>query len=207
MQKNLIIILTLLAASISCQQQSTTKGCLYWSKTRGVCTACYRRLRVPKGRCGPLLPFADYCLIHTGSPGAKSRCGLCRPGYGITTRGACAPLDIFDCVQGEFKHQGKGFCVACGSGNVPSEDGSSYIPAPERFLNCLWGGRDPASGALYCARCSPNYLKYDTDRCARQKYPRKGCLEIQEEGLKCLSCDVFAGYSMQKDGSCKFVKR
>ena len=200
MLKNLFI-LAILAASINCQQR-TVKGCLRWTKETKSCTACYRR-QVSTGGCGPLLPVTDTCLVHTESIGQQLKCELCRKGYGLTKQGGCAPLNIFNCVSGLFVTPTKKGCLYCGNGEYPSQDGSVCAPSTTPTPNCLWG----TAGHLkpFCARCVPNYVANEKNQCERQVPSTQGCLRIFSG--ECYACDVFAGYSMQKNGSCKFVQQ
>ena len=174
MLKNLVTI-ALIAACISCQQK-TIKGCVHFEKSSNACQACYRRLRTADGGCGALLTPSDTCLIHRERPGRPVICDLCRPGYGTTIWGTCAPLEIFDCLAGRFNPQsGKISCIVCGNGNFPSKDQTRCLLPTKPVPNCLWGGRSEFD--TFCSRCEPNYVTSEEDRlkCVPQTAATKGC--------------------------------
>ena len=125
MFKNLVII-ALLAASISCQQR-TIKGCFSFNKDTNTCTACYRRMITSSGGCGPLLPETDPCSLYGGGAGQAKNCMICKQGYGLSPRvnNPCIPQAIFGCRYTlNFGYNGIK-CEFCGAGLYPTPDLSS----------------------------------------------------------------------------------
>ena len=200
--RSTLLLLALLAASAVAQQR-LIKGCLTWSGT--TCNACYQRQVTSKG-CGPLLPVTNTCLIHGEQPGQKTKCLLCKPGYGITNQGSCAPNTVFGCVFGGITPQGTSTCIGCGSGQYPTPEATQCAPlATGGIDNCLWGGR--SGSQLECLRCNPGFgIVAGQQACVALNAGTTGCW-IQSTPGACQVCDVIAGYSMQKNGQCKFIKK
>ena len=203
------ILITLFFASATFQQQQQVKGCLLWDSNKGTCRLCYRRQIGTKG-WGPLLPVTDTCLIHTEQAGQKTQCVLCRPGYGVTTQGQCALLGIFNCIDGAYTgpiHAQKPACRDCGNGQYPTAEGTCAPLATGGIANCLWGGRRGLNSFL-CIRCNPGYVLADGNfSCVAVTAATTGCWVLKDGGKTCGICDALAGYSMQKNGRCKFIKK
>ena len=202
-----LVILGLLAASISCQQR-TIKGCIFWNKYQNSCSQCYRRKKTASGGCGPLLPVNDTCLIHDERPGHPTDCALCRKGYGLSNNAQqqCVPLPIFGCIGGlNFGADGIE-CYVCGVGLYPTQDRSQCAPIANPIPNCLWGGLDRKKASAICTRCVPGYVLNYSRQCVAQTASNTGCVYQDSDDI-CRECDVYGGYSMQKNGKCKFVSQ
>ena len=196
-------LIALLAASATLQQQLQIKGCLNWQKFG--CVACYERQQTTKG-CGPLLPVTDTCLIHGEQPGQQTQCIQCKPGYGVNQKGQCVQGNIFNCVFGLTDPSGKALCQACGNGQYPTADRTQCAPLPTGALpNCQWGAR--RGGQIQCLKCYPGYATLvGKGTCVALNAATAGCW-MQVDATTCQVCDVIAGYSMQKNGKCKFIKK
>ena len=204
--KTTALLIALLAASATLQQQRQVKGCLRWDTGKGTCNTCYRRQVATHG-CGPLLPVTDTCLIHAEEAGQKTQCTLCKNGYGLNAQFQCIPLGIFNCVHGGTAKGGTNKCLACGNGQYPTTDGTHCAPlATGAIANCLWG--EVVNGASNCIRCNPGYVLSATEKaCVAVTTGTTGCWLLNKDGTSCANCDVLAGYSMQKSGKCKFIAK
>ena len=196
--KTSTFFIALLIASASYQQQALIKGCFIWNQQNGTCETCYRRQVSTRG-CGPLLPVSDTCLLHMESLGQKTDCVLCRPGYGLS-QNRCVPYNIFNCLA----YAGSNKCIICGNGQYPTPDGTQCAPlATGAIPHCEWGLRHLD---IACSRCSPGYVLSATySSCIPSTSALTGCWGKRLNGT-CYNCDVLAGYSMQKNGKCKFIK-
>ena len=200
-----ILLAFLLAVSSHCQSQNIVKGCFQWNSFTNSCALCYRRKYAAIGGCGSLLPSNDTCLIHKEPAGSNATiCALCASGYALnTTSGGCKQASIFDCLNTQY--DGKTVkCLVCAGGQYPTSDGSLCAP-PESssrvIRNCQWGGPNNT-----CYKCAPGYvLTRNSQGCHGQFSSTRGCLQLNSNGSTCFVCDAFNGYSMQKDGTCKFV--
>ena len=200
-----IFFIALLAASVVCQQ-ALVKGCVRWNNQTGTCNVCYRRQVATHG-CGPLLPPTDNCLLHLEQQGQKTDCSLCRPRFSLQNNPRiCVPGAIFNCVNQFQPTNGKNQCDACGNGQYPSPDGSTCSPLTAGAIpHCRWG--EPRVPPIMCHRCSPGYvIAPDRNSCLPATATTTGCIILGNSG-NCQACDVFAGYSMQKNGRCKFIKK
>ena len=206
MQKG-ILLLFVFAASAVCQQKSV-KGCFTYDAVSKKCRDCYRRHVTASGVCGPLLPVTDTCLIHGGQTGTKD-CSLCRPGYARTTDGDCTAKDVFNCIDLQPYFGNKYRCLTCGSGQYPNTITGQCGPianAKDAVANCLWGLN--YAGRIGCTKCIAGYtLNTTIQKCIPQTGALVGCWKTKSDGKTCGACDAFAGYSMQKNGSCKFIKK
>ena len=184
MQKG-ILLLFVLAASVSCQQQSV-KGCFTYDAVSKKCSNCFRRHVTTSGVCGPLLPVTDTCLIHNGQAGQKD-CVLCRPGYALTPDGACTANDVFNCVDLEPWFGNKYRCIACGSGQYPDSYTGQCGPiskAQDAVANCLWGLN--YRGRFGCSKCAAGYVLNPTiSTCKPQTGVLVGCWKTQPNGRTC----------------------
>ena len=200
--RTLLVLTILNTASVNCQQR-VVKGCALWKDIRKTCAACYERKPV-QGGCGPQLPPSDPCLVYADIADTII-CTVCKPGYGVKNDGTCVPVPIFNCVNAIAQSN---TCVACGNGQYPSKDRKSCIPAPQgqAVPNCLQGTR--LFDTLGCQLCVPGFVVNEpSTKCYAQIAETVGCLELTKDLKSCLVCDVFAGYSMQKNFKCKFVKQ
>ena len=200
---SLIVLISLLATSVNLQ--ALVKGCLTWDTGRGTCNTCYRRQVSTKG-CGPLLPVTDTCLIHSEQIGQKTRCTACRQGYKLTPQRQCAPFDVFNCVYSRNFANGKYQCLACGNGQYPTAGGTLCAPLAKGAIpNCLWGLA--INTVVNCLRCNPGYVVGGRSKsCVPITAATTGCSTLGQDGT-CGTCNVQAGYSMQKNGKCKFIKK
>ena len=196
------ILIVILAASAKTQ---FNEGCITWNTPKNTCLECYRRQVVKKG-CGPLLPVTDHCLVHTEHPGQDVRCTLCRPGYGITVQGSCAPINIFNCVLAVFANPAKTFkiCIACGNGQYPNLRRSACTAKVTKPIdNCEWGAR--GKDELTCVRCSPGYaVSLDGKSCVVRSASNGtlGCWQVNVDNKPCVRCDALGDYSQQPNGVC-----
>ena len=204
MNKSLLISL-LLAASINCQVTTTIKGCFQWNSFTNSCALCFRRQLTTTGICGPLLSSTDPCWIHREPYGSsKTICGFCAPGYALNSAtGACDRVNIFNCLNAQY--DGKtAKCLVCGGGQYPTEDGTACAPAKSSSTKvgaCDWG----TTGAK-CYKCDPGYvISRDNTGCYGTTTTTIGCQQLNADDQTCFVCDAFNGYSMQKDGTCKFI--
>ena len=201
-----ILLIVILAASISCQTPSTTiKGCFQWNTFTNSCSLCYQRA-IQGSKCGPLLPSNSLCLIHKEQVGSPVNCDLCRPGYSLTEDGQCKVINIFGCVRGVIR-AGKSLCLACGGGLFPAKDQSGCAPIPSTNIsyvaNCVWGASNGT-----CYKCAPGFVVgSNATFCTSETTTTKGCYQLNRDNQTCFVCDAFDGYSMQKDGSCKFINQ
>ena len=202
--KTTTILITLLIASASLQQ-GLVKGCAFRDSVSGRCINCYRRQLTTHG-CGPLLPETNNCLFHGEKVGQEVLCYLCKPGYLITSPRKCVPGSIFNCVFGVTTN-GISTCFACGSGQYPTADRLQCAPLAKGAIpNCLWGEAD--QGDVSCSRCNAGYVvAYDKQSCVPVTAATTGCWNLGSQAGSCQICDVQAGYSMQKNGKCKFIKK
>ena len=201
--KRTLLILAITVASAICQQR-LVKGCFKWDKTKNTCTACYRR-KITSTGCGTLLSVQDNCLLHAETPGQPLFCQLCRQGYAPDENRQCQPLNIFNCAVGGI-YQKQHTCDICGNGQFPVANGSTTVcaPDPNPIPNCLWG---TVLNGKKCLRCGAGYVvKSDASGCVAQNATNLGALRLNNDG-SLYTCDVFAGYSMQKNGQCKFIKQ
>ena len=202
------ILIALLAATYTLQQHATIKGCATWDKYLGTCRSCARRQVTTHG-CGPLLPMSDPCLGHAEKVGQKTDCVFCKFGHGLTQDGQCVPAFIFDCSLVTVASNGAKKCVACMNGLYPTVDGTACSPlASGAVANCMWGGLVQGSSQTpYCTKCIPGYVATDLGKsCVKFTANTTGCLLLNLDNSACRTCDIFAGYSMQKNGKCKFIK-
>ena len=201
-----LFLIALLAATFATPQQALIKGCLAWDSQTSTCKACYRRQVSSKG-CGPLLAVSDTCLIHHEQPGQKLHCTLCRPGYGLNGSYQCLPLNIFNCVYGIISLYNKQKCIVCGNGEYPTADNTICAPLPTGAIaNCVDGTL--LDGRRNCFRCSPGYaVGGDQASCVALTAATTGCWFLSRDGVTCKTCDALAGYSMQKNGKCKFIQK
>ena len=202
------VILFCVLPAIILSQQAVIKGCYYQNLIKKRCSACYRRQKQANGPgCGPLLPVTDTCLIHYEAPGEKLQCGLCREGYGLTLKDTCVPSNMFNCVSsGVYPGENDKSCFSCGRGLYPDSNYEYCLPAPEGkgVEHCEWGTLIN-SQTIKCNKCSPGYiLNFENTACVPIVPHYVGCLQMEGFG-RCISCNVYAGYSMQIDGTCKFV--
>ena len=200
--QTLLALTILVATSVNCQQR-VVKGCALWKDIRKTCEVCYERKPI-QGGCGPQLPPTDPCALYVDVDGQAS-CIICKPGYGAVGDGTCTPVPIFNCNEG-VSHPDT--CLGCGNGQYPSEDDSTCIPAPQGkgVPNCLVGRR--LFDSLGCNRCAPGYVvNYPGTACYAQTAQTVGCMQLTKDMKGCYLCDVYAGYSMQKNLKCKFVKQ
>ena len=200
MYKNLLIAL-ILSASINCQTKKVIKGCFQWNSFTNTCALCFRRQFTTFGGCGALLPSTDTCLIHREPAGSKTTiCGLCRPGYALTATGSCQQINIFNCINAQIVGK-TAKCLACGGGESPTNDGTACAPDSNNHVPaCLWD-----SPNTHCYKCIPGYvLARNSQGCYAVTSGTIGCQQLNSDG-SCFVCDAFNGYSMQKDGTCKFI--
>ena len=193
----------------------TTVGCFRWSERIG-CYECYQRQRT-RDNCGPLLPKNNPCLSHLEYEGQRTNCNICAPGYALAKTdfgGLCVKGTIFNCVVEVVKEHGGSTCVACGEGEYPVKNSTQCAPISNPTPNCElggtlteFGGVGVGSGRPQCYKCDPgNALDYFNNRCLAWNSTTTGCWEINHVTGKCMVCDDFGGYSMQKDGSCLFIQ-
>ena len=196
--------IALVTASTALQQQALIKGCALWDSDRGTCQFCYRR-QVASNGCGPLLPPSDTCLLHAESIGQATNCLRCQLGYGKVYHhnNNCGPNNIFNCLQAQIaSFTGTRLsCRICGNGQHPTPDHSQCAPLTTGGMpNCLWGLRGG------CDRCVPGYASsFSGNYCIPLTPETEGCWTLTDDRSSCYFCDVIAGYSMQKNGKCKFV--
>ena len=197
------LLIALLATSAACQQ-ALVKGCVLWNNQTDTCDICYRRQVATHG-CGPLLPPTDNCLLHRGMLGQKTRCVQCKPGLANTDQYQCIPSNIFNCADA-FQVGTKIKCLACGNGQYPNPDLTQCAPVTTGAIpNCLQGLYLESS--YQCSRCDPGYVtRHSLKSCVLATPETTGCSLLAKDGT-CMNCDVFAGYSMQKNGKCKFIKK
>ena len=204
-----IILIAILAASVSCQQR-TVKGCYHWNNNTNTCGACHRR-QVTSNGCGPLLPPSDTCLIHAEQAGQKTNCELCKLGYGYNLGNsgpACLPLNIRDCAIGGVDSSGQANCIVCARGLFPQQEvKATDFCAPQTPLlpNCSWVEKLIGTPAT-CNLCNVGYVRKGPG-CIPETAATVGCLTLNKAGTACYTCDAAAGYSMQKNGKCKFVSQ
>ena len=199
--KKSIILIAILFATMHCQQHSVIKGCFVWSKYANTCLSCFRRKPTTSG-CGPLLPVTDTCLMHQEKPGEPLNCGMCKPGYG-SSMGSCSPINIFNCIFGLIS-QSQTRCDICGNGQYPVQGGSECAPKEGGDPNCRWGFTD--GGRSSCARCNAGYVATYSGACVKATESTVGCFKLNSNG-GCFSCDAWSGYSMQRNGKCKFFEQ
>ena len=182
-------------------------GCLKYIDGR--CWTCYQRRPEQLSRgCGARLPDSDPCAFYDSDTKYQViKCDICKPGFKL----------VFDeinaskrkCVKGTYQHctnevqiaGNTDVCLGCDNQMYFSVDANKCItPAAgkPRIKNCLWGGYYNA-GDPRCERCKPGYTLEYLNTCKRDTI--EGCLTASVSG-RCLSCDVYEGYSMQPDGSC-----
>ena len=207
MRASTLSLLAILATSANLQQLQI-KGCLAWNKANNACGACYRRQVTTYG-CGPLLPASDNCLIHREQPGQQTRCILCRAGYATNNEFDCVPTDIFNCPYASIAEDGLSQCDGCGNGQYPHTEGKSCTPITGGAIaNCQWGRTLATSGLRGCVRCLPGFaVTYFDRKCVASAANTTGCWVLSEDQSSCFTCDVVAGYSMQKNGQCKFIAK
>ena len=197
-----LLLVTLLTTSINCQQR-TIKNCFLWRGPAKTCSLCYESKPV-LGGCGTKLPQTDPCLAYI-TASENTFCSTCKAGFGARPDGTCAPTGIFNCVLGLANPSQ---CNACGSGQYPTNDLKACAPAPQGkgVANCLWGNR---IGTAYgCYRCVPGFVvTEDQTRCVAETADTVGCFGLKFDGKTCGVCDAIAGYSMQRNLKCKFIKQ
>ena len=195
-------LLTLLVAS-TLQQAATINGCTQYQGANKPCAACYLRPVSAKNGCGAQ-DLTSNCLLHAESFGQPTRCTLCKKGFATSPTGKCVQGFIPGCVLTMRTAADGVFCTVCGSGLFPAFDWKSCVPVvPDQAIeNCVWTG--VAVDFSYCLKCSPGFVaSQDAQKsCVPAKAP--GCLTLGNNG-RCQTCNVFSGYSMQADGTCKFT--
>ena len=179
----------------------------------GQCEECFRRDLLDNGSCGPLKPATDTCEFYTNAGRGQNfnLCLQCKPGYAVKVneRAAytCIKGVIKDCLfEEEVYGQKYRTCLACDEGKTSILDRLTNAPVCRKLAkplaNCLWGGvfrQGPYDGAS-CYRCNPGFA-VDVTSGGCTKAVKTGCW-IQHKGGKCLSCDPYAGYSVNAQGNC-----
>ena len=204
------LLIALLSSSASLQhtlqQQALVKGCTAWNPYTGTCDSCYRR-QVTSTGCGPLLPVTDTCKVHREQQGQKLYCSACKLGYGqsLPQGDICVPLGIFNCLIGFIDTDNTKYCSICGNGQYPTANGTKCAPlATGAIPNCDAGMI--SKGVASCYRCNSGYaVAYNSKSCVAVTAATAGCAFLNPDGASCNSCNVQAGYSMQKSGVCKFI--
>ena len=187
-------------------------GCVT-SKFGNGCTQCYRRKVKADGTCGPLLPESDPCQLYDyNANNNSSECVACKPGYAaftdVNNQNApdCVKGTIPDCINEYVVKTGASSdtsCQACSGHDVYSITSLRFInydckKVSDPLPNCLVGGLAIPNDGKSCYRCQPGYaVNLITGHC--EPAALEGCW-IQDG--RCLSCDPFAGWSMDPQLSC-----
>ena len=202
----LTLLLTTTALTEFTNLQQTSKpipGCLQYDPVAKQCTTCYMRPTSPTTGCGALKPNTN-CLYQQSGVGEAQLCKLCIPGFANTPVGQCVRGKIDNCVLTLSTAADGLFCGACMHGMYPSYNWKACVPAigQQIMQNCDWLGN--AINHPYCIKCAKGYAtgRYQYT-CT--KTDLVGCLTLDTTPGKCYKCNVFEGYSMQRDGSCKKV--
>ena len=193
------------------------------TKYKGYCELCYRSKPDANGGCGPLLSSSGKCLFYPSIPGYGVKgCDRCRPGYALKTayETCVTTTTIPGCVQEFFNRFNKPSFLGCLNGYAELEGfigvTKKCIPAsqvPIAIKNCLWGGTyrsasyDPLRNmkipaVASCYRCKPGYSLFASSIESYKPATIRGCLEMRRDGKRCVTCDVYDGYSMQPDFTC-----
>ena len=183
----------------------------------GTCADCYNRKLLNDGRCGPVLPKTDKCLIYgIGNNNGKSfiSCGLCKTGNALEidfdTRNItqkCISGSLNDCLYENDVTFGKNTqktCLACPDGKFSVRNSTTQADSCQKIAqpvpNCKWGSfYSPEFKKAECFRCNDGYaVNTDNKQCSTTV--GVGCW--MQQGGKCLICNPWEGYSINAKGTC-----
>ena len=179
----------------------------------GQCEACY--LSKPNQTtkdCGPVEANGN-CTVYFNFR-KNPICQICKPGYAASYIGqmsvVCKKDDKF--IKNCFDETNLGFkaCQLC-NGGYPDIDTQRNTCLPfatggKNIENCLVGF-SPTFKEIDCYRCKDGYsYDFQGKKCIQSD---SGCLSFTlfEKKKTCLGCNVYAGYSATKDGTCSKVNQ
>ena len=195
-------ILILLALAVT---TVTANGLCVQRAKNGPCFVCYKsKPNQSTGECGPVI--GGTCLQYFNND-----CQICQRGYYSGRRPGAQNLE---CIQdpnyiqncfSELLDKGRKECAFCNGGYPNLNTGrGSCIPfgGSKNIPNCLVGRSNPQ--AIACYRCQNGYTyDYVRKQCVSVS-SLSGCLSFLTLGnLKiCTGCNVYEGYSMNKNTDC-----
>ena len=200
----LLLVTTALSGTTDLQQTSKPiPNCLRFDPTTKRCTTCYMSPTSPTTGCGAYQPN-NKCFYQQSGVGEAQYCKLCIPGFANTPAGQCVKGNIDNCVFTLVTAEDGVFCGACMHGLYPTFNlkGCGKAYGQNYMANCDWLGN--AIDHPFCLKCAKGYVsgRYQN---ACIKSDLVGCLRLDTTPGKCYWCNVYEGYSMQRDGSCKKV--
>ena len=177
------------------------------------CSFCYlSKPNYSNGECLDILPNNNNSCRFYIDAFKTPRCQNCREGYYLTPT---KDFSSFVCVKdpqyikGCFQEQKvlNKTCSIC-QGGFPADKGKkcvafNQIDTKDLIQHCLYGFRNSLGNACY--RCEEGFTyDYIKRECLKTG---DGCLAVLRTNGRviCTGCDVYNGYEMQRDLSCKKV--
>ena len=189
--------------------------CFSFNKKNGHCASCYKsKVDFTTGGCGPVLGPDNKCVIYGKIPIGKGvdLCLGCQQGYAVTTTNIAQgtncvkdPNPIKNCFF-ELNVNKKKSCLAC-NGGAPNALKTACIPwanIKDPIAKCKVGGFK-AIGEYDCFICNKGLSYSDTFGKCLTARTGPGCLEYSVDSAgngACQACDVFNGYTMNKNLQC-----
>ena len=219
-RKTILLILLALTIATAPLKAVQYPGCteIDWHNNSTNCISCYKRKLLPDRKgCGPILPESDPCLIYTQDQHPHREhnfyCGTCKTGYALNVSSSatsddlrCVKSSTPGCVQKSIVPWVGTLCNVCSDRkfaafNYTSEKYECQESKKEIQRHCLWGGEllSRFVRGTSCFRCDEGYsLSQRVKKCEPTR--QKGCLKHYNS--ICVTCDYYAGYSMDSEGNC-----
>ena len=173
------------------------------------CNFCYQSLQMGPQGCLGQLPDSFNCLMTNYA----NSCHRCKPGYGLVYTPfyghTCQPTNLDNNCQIAFGSPKFDFytCDTCKDGYYVDSTNRGCVKAEDvqvKVENCLWGGF-LVNGVRLCRRCQSGYvLNANRTACLGQERDvNDKCLIYDFVKKKCISCDVYNGFSAQLNFTCQ----